>query len=173
MSVEKDVRGALASYISELEKDFAPWYERASSRLAKAWGIFQMTVILTGILTSVLAALADESSFKGYTVLRISLVVLPILGTLAASLLSQVRMRELLALREQGREAMQTIVAESKAEFAAAHGDDQKLSTLHRRLIAQVSELEKQQAANFFTIAPGESTGSKGNVAATQQHATT
>jgi hypothetical protein len=95
---------ALRWYIQELERDYYPWYRRSSNRLKWGWGVGQFTTLVAGVLTSVLAAAAPQEVLSRFGLVRIALVVLPIVGAFASSLLAQTRARDLLALREQGRE---------------------------------------------------------------------
>lgn len=159
MDIDTDPKAALARYITELETNYLPWYERSSRRLQVLWGIGQMTAILAGIGTSVLAAMASERTFSDYAPLRLAIVLLPLLGTLASALLGQTRAKELLGLREQGREVIQRIVSQARADYASA-ANNSETSALHRALIAAVSDLERAQSLNFLNIAPGGSSTS-------------
>src|SRR2546428_11446 len=87
---------ALHQYILELERDYYPWYARASDRLKWSWGLGQSTVLLAGVLASVLAAAASKEAFSQFGWIRTALIVLPMIGALASSLLAQTRARELL-----------------------------------------------------------------------------
>jgi hypothetical protein len=49
---------------------------------------------------------------------------------------------------------MQRLVSEAQMQYASA-SNDAVISAVHATLIIQVSELERQQSASFFAIAPG------------------
>src|SRR5262249_37393221 len=101
------------------------------------------------------AAAASEHSLSTFGFVRTSLIVLPIVGALASSLLAQTRARELLALRERGREAMQALISRARADYAAAADDHDRQASLPASLVEEVSRLEREQAAGFLSIAPG------------------
>lgn len=159
MTIEDNPKQAFAAYIQELERDYYPWYRASAARHAWAWGAGQLVALIAGILAAVLAAGASKEAFVSYECVRWALVLLPMLAATASSLLAQTRVRELLALRERGRETMQGLIARAKADYAAASDDEKRLSTMHRALVSRVSELERSQSAEFLTVAPG-ATGS-------------
>lgn len=156
-------KDALRDYILELERNYYPWYRKSSTRHAWAWGIGQGVAIVAGILAAVLAAAAREDTFESFGRLRTALILLPIIGAVASALLAQTRVRELLALRERGREQMQALISQARADYAAASHDFDELSAIHRALVAQVARLEREQAAEFLTVAPGASPNSPGS----------
>lgn len=149
---------ALGHYIRELDSKYYPWYERASRRLKWWWGLGQATALLAGVLASIIAAAAKEETFSHFGFIRTALVVLPIVGALASALLAQTRARELFTLRERGRETMQALISRAEADYAAASADPERLAEIHANLIAAVSRLEREQAATFFSTAPGGAT---------------
>jgi len=149
-------KDALYHYIVELECQYYPWYGHASERLKRTWAVGQSIALTAGVLASVLAAAANEQEFVSFGWVRTGLIVFPLVGALASSLLAQTRVRELLALRERGRERMQDLISKAKADYAAAL-DAGRLAAIHASLIAAVSALEREQAADFFSIAPGGS----------------
>lgn len=154
-TVPDNPKDALRMYILELEQDYYPWYSRSSNRLQWGWGVGQATALIAGVLASVLAAAASHESLSKFGVVRTALVLLPIVGALASSLLAQTRARELLALRERGREAIQALISRARADYAAASEDSARLSSLHASLVQEVSRLEREQAVGFLSIAPG------------------
>jgi hypothetical protein len=149
---------ALRRYILELDRDYYPWYNRASRRLKWWWGLGQTTALLAGVLASIIAAAAKEETFSHFGFLRTALIVLPIVGALASALLAQTRARELFTLRERGRETMQTLISRAEADYALASADPERLAKIHANLINAVSRLEREQAATFFSTAPGGAT---------------
>jgi hypothetical protein len=145
---------ALAAYIAELEKDYSSWYEKASRRNKYFWIVAQVTVVVAGFATAIVAALIDHLAGMGLTFLRILLITLPIIGSLAATLLVQTRALERKALRERGRQAIQGLIAKAKADYAVASSNEE-WSAVHQQLIKDVQALESEQAMEFVRIAPG------------------
>lgn len=154
-AVPENPKEALRMYILELERDYYPWYNRSSNRLKWGWGLGQGTALIAGVTASVLAAAASDQSLKTFGLVRTALVLLPIVGALASSLLAQTRARDLLALREHGREVMQALISRARADYAAAADDSVRLASLHTALVKEVSQLERDQSAGFLSIAPG------------------
>jgi hypothetical protein len=150
-------KDAMSQYIAELERNYYPWYGRASERLKRTWSIGQAVALLAGVLASVLAAAANEQSLARFGWIRTGLIILPLIGAFTSSLLAQTRVRELLALRERGRESMQALISKAKADYAATASDNARLAALHTTLVDAVSRIEQSQAADFFSIAPGGS----------------
>jgi hypothetical protein len=68
-------------------------------------------------------------------------------------MLTQTRVRDILALRESGREQIETLIEKAKVAYAAnaTTGD---LAGLPVGLVNDVSRLEKQQAVNVLSIVP-------------------
>lgn len=145
---------ALQAYIDELEREYYPWYRRASRNNFYLWLIAQIVAVFAGFATAIVAALIDHLADVGLTFLRILLIVLPIVGSFAATLLVQARVLERKALRERGRQAIQGLVAKAKADFAGAK-NDADYSATHQKLIKDVQAIEAEQAFEFVRIAPG------------------
>lgn len=146
-------KDALAAYILELETYYYSWYESASRKNFYFWQTMQIVAVVAGFATAIVAALLDHLQGVGETFLRLLLILLPLLGSFAATLLVQTRALERKVLREQGRQAFQGIIAQAKADFAAAT-DDTELTTLHHQLIESVQAIEAQQVVEFVKIAP-------------------
>jgi len=143
-----DPKSACESYIATLEREFQPWYNRASNVDKYLFAFLQLVAILAGAGTSVLAALADLQGAKW------ALIVLPLVGALATAIVAQTRAADILALRERGREQFQSLVSQARADFAAVGaGRPDDFTSLHKRLVNETSEIEKQQATDLLSIA--------------------
>ena len=143
---------ALAAYIVYLEGEYS-WYDNASKRNFWAWTVAQVVVVCASLATAGIAALAKEDTFKAYSRLRILLIVVPLVGAFASSVLLQTRIRDLLALREKGRQAVRTLIDLGRAEFAAANTPE-RYTTIHRDLAAKMDQLDKEQTLGFFALVP-------------------
>jgi hypothetical protein len=153
MSIEKSKlpdtpRQAFERYILELENEYLPWYESASTS-KKVWWIFgQSTALVATGATVFIAGLVDKELFTQY---RWLLVLLPLVGAFATTMLAQTRVRDILALREAGREQMQGLISKAKVDFAALK--DSEVSEAHAKLVTAVSHIEQAQAANILSVA--------------------
>ncbi|HLG13801.1 MAG TPA: hypothetical protein VJH03_04635 [Blastocatellia bacterium] len=145
-------KDAFEQYVLKLEREYAPWYKRASTFNKVMWVIGQSTAILAGAITAFIAALVGEGQFAN---LKWLLVLLPLVGAFATALLAQTRVRDILALRESGREHIETLIEAAKATYAAnAASGVQDIANLHMGLVNEVSRLEKQQAVDILSIVP-------------------
>ena len=151
--IHDNPKAALAAYIEDLEENYYTWYERAANRNYTMWTVAQGTAVIAGVATAVLAAFMREELFKGYSFFRIALIVLPVIGTLASTFLLQTRVRDLLALRERGRQSVQALITRARAEFAAA-ASAERLTTIHRDLAVEIARIEKEQTVGFFAVVP-------------------
>ena len=75
--------------------------------------------MVAGFGTAIIAGLLHDEHFKDFGWGRIALIVLPTLGSLASTFLVQIRVRELLGLRERGRQDIQHLIGAAEARFAA------------------------------------------------------
>ncbi|MFI5142471.1 MAG: hypothetical protein ACHQQS_01045 [Thermoanaerobaculales bacterium] len=146
-------KAALASFITELETYYYSWYDSATTRNYYTWFVAQVLSLLSGFATAVIAALLHNDQFKSWGLGHIALVVVPLVGALASTFLVQSRIAELEALREAGREAIQRLANEARANFASA-SSPQEYTKLHLALAAEVSTLEREQSRSFQRIIP-------------------
>jgi hypothetical protein len=146
-------REALEVFILHLAEVYYPWYGRSVSRNYYLWLSSQMIALLAGFGTAVLAALLTEEQFRGLQAGRIALIVLPILGSVASTVLIQSRVNARWALREAGRIAFQTLVNDARKDFAAA-SSEAECKAIHEKLNHKTAEIEKSQSMSFFANAP-------------------
>lgn len=139
---------AFGNYIRELEDSYLGWYARASSCNKILFVVLQGTAILAGAGTAVVAGVARD--LDG---LRVVLVLLPLVAAFATALLQQTRVRQVLELRERGREQVQRLISDAKAEYAAPSRDaDPHFTRLHKALVDEISRIEREQALNVLSI---------------------
>ena len=151
--VADNPKNALADYIKELSEVYYTWYEKAVLRNYWMWTIAQAVTVAAGIATAVLAAFMREEQFKNFGVLRIALIAIPCIGTVASTFLLQTRVRDLMRLRERGRQKMQDLVTRARAEFAAA-STNERYTVIHRDIAISVSRIEEEQNLGFFATVP-------------------
>lgn len=159
MALSDEPKAALQEYIEQLSTDYYTWYKRRHVAHRRFWSVGQIVVLLAGFLATAAGALATaDSELSRSLPVRLVLIFLPMLGALVSALLSQTRTREMMALREQGRERIQYLVDRARVDFAAASksGQADKLTEIHRALVEDVSLLEKEQGRIYFlTVAEG------------------
>jgi hypothetical protein len=146
-------KAACENYIKELETLYYPWYAAVASRHYYFWCILQAVATLAGFAAAILAALVKKEQFEDFGWGRISLIVLPFVGSLASTFLVQLRIRSLLGLRERGRQAFQHLIEQGMARFAAA-SSPADYTQIHTWLVEQAAAIEREQSRGFFQIAP-------------------
>lgn len=148
-----DRRQALEGYIRELQNLYYPWYDQKQRWYKRQWQILQTLTVVSGFSSSILAALLQDRTFSGPGWARALVVLLPLVGSLASTLLLQSRSLELMALREKGRQTVQYLVSFSKNRYPAL-ADDEEITRFHEWLIGEVSKLAQEQVAGFVALAP-------------------
>jgi hypothetical protein len=146
-------KDALAAYIKELSEDYYTWYATAVERNHWMWVIAQTVAVAAGFITAIIAALLREEPLRNSSVLGWSLIVIPVIGSLASTFLVQTRMRNLMGLRERGRERIQALITQARAEYAAASSPE-RFTKIHRDINVLVSRVEQEQTIGFFSIVP-------------------
>src|SRR5688572_27441093 len=108
---------ALKDYADELHASYEVWYAKAVRRMLVGYYGLQIMALLSGFAAALIAALAD-----GEMLPRIKpwLVALPLIGSLAAAVLSFFRVYDRWQLREDGRVAFQDLAAEARRLVATA-----------------------------------------------------
>jgi hypothetical protein len=134
----------LHDYIAVLKRDYLPWYERASSRYYLYWSTCAFVSVVAGFAASVVAALINDDTFSFQPYGKTLLIILPAIGSLAATLLTQFRFEEVQDLREIGRIEMQDMIAWAGGQLAAAE-DKEKCSAVYEELRKKVLDLETGQ----------------------------
>ena len=151
MPLDADPRRAFEVYVSQLEAEYLPWYRRAINVNFWAWQVAQMVTLLAGFGAAVLAGVVEPSMLRGYSTERVALVVLPLLASLASAFLGQMRPREIMVLRDAGRETIENLIAEAQAEYPTLV-DTEAITAYHRELVRRVSALEQSQLATFAKV---------------------
>jgi hypothetical protein len=139
----------LKRFVDELRKGCEVWYSKSVRRVMRAYALLQGLSLLSGFLTSILTALTTKETFG--TNWRIVLIVLPSLGSLAATILLQFRVYDLWHLREDARIAFQDLVNEGRKRLAAAQ-TEQACFEIHESLQIKATAIETEQKNRFFAL---------------------
>jgi len=146
---------ALRAFLAELRKDYERWYVRATRRSYRWYIALQVTILATSFAAAVVAAIADRNNFSSW--MRTALIVLPLLGALASSILTQAKLYDQWRLREDGRLKFQELVSEGRQRLASTE-DSALLSAAHRELHERAQRIEREQADGFFAFFTSGST---------------
>ena len=149
--LEDNPKEALEAYLRYMWTGYYKWYEAAVATNQRVWLATQAVAIVAGFGTAVLAALSAQQSVREMLFLRLTLIVLPLVGTLAGSIAANTKVAAKWALREQGRQAMQRLVDSGRQRFAAAT-TPAEYSEIHASLIKAVEAVEAAQAEGCFPL---------------------
>jgi hypothetical protein len=149
--LDDNPKDALEAYLRYMWAGYYKWYETAVATNRRLWLVTQAVAMVAGFSTSVLAALSDEPWFGEASVWRVTLTVLPLVGTLAGSIAANSRVAARWALREQGRQAMQRLVDSGRQRFAAAT-TAAEYAEIHASLTKAVDAIEAAQAEGYFPL---------------------
>ena len=147
MSTQRD---ALNEYIGELDTTYYRWYHCSHNSDFYGWVALQSLATIAGFATSLLVALQQGNVIDGDW-LKAVLIILPFTGSTVSTLLVQTRLKDLAALREQGREYIQYLTSKARADIGAATTEDQVVK-LHQDLVANVHKLESTQSRMFHSL---------------------
>ena len=142
-------RQALAAFAATVKNDFESWYERHARACYRWYIMLQAVVFVSSIITAVIAALSNGKNFDLWA--KYVVVVLPLLGAFATTLLSQLQLYQLWRLREEGRIAFQAIALDADLLGPAAKTDEE-CSKIHEGLLCRLNEVEVRQSATFFGL---------------------
>jgi hypothetical protein len=149
--VPSDSKEAVEQFLKELIEIYYPWY--ASSVRTHYWISLplQWIVLLSGFATSILAALATREVLTQFPFIRILLIVLPALGSAAATVAVQARLYDRYQLREDGRRSIQNLYNEARGKYAAAQTPHAH-AAIYQEIVNRVDEIERQQSNSFFSL---------------------
>ena len=167
MTLPDTPKAALENYINELRTLYYPWYETASEHNYRYFQAAQAISILAAVATAILAAIMTGEQFASWG--RVSLIILSILGSLVPSLVAQTRLRELWALREQGRQKVQYLIETGTAQFASA-STSSEYTKIHVWLVDEIATLEADQSRRFYEIIPKQISIGKPHPSPTERH---
>lgn len=127
--------------------DFERWYTRATSLWGKALFILRTMVVLTGFVVALLTALTVGRN-TDQDIIKITVIVVSSLGTLAATILTQYRVGEIERLRAAGRIATQRLRLEAEYKLPALTGAAR--GEFIARIIEELTKIETEQNDGFY-----------------------
>lgn len=141
-------------FVKYIEKSFKPWYTKSVSRNLRIWYTCQALSILCGFLTAIIAAFVDKEFFENAG--KILLIVIPSIGSFAATIILQFRIFDLWQMRENGRVEVEKMISLGY-QLLACNMTDLEYSKLHKQYIDQLYNLEKEQGTQFFKLSSAQS----------------
>jgi ABC-type dipeptide/oligopeptide/nickel transport system permease component len=141
-------------FIKYIEKSYKPWYTKSVSRTLKLWYVCQFLSILCGFAATVIAAISSEEFFN--VTGKILLMVIPSIGSLAATIILQFRIFDLWQLRENARVSIEKMIS-TGLQLYASNKTETEYSELHKAFIEQIYNLEADQKTQFFQLSSANS----------------
>ena len=142
-------REALAAFSNVVQAKFEPWYDLHSRRCYQWYLGLQLLMFVASIATAVFAALSNGKNFDSWA--KYVIVLLPLVGATATTILSQFRLYDLWKLREEGRIQIQAIVLEADRRAASATSETE-CAQIHKELADRVNKIEQDQSVSFFSL---------------------
>jgi|ERR1035437_2144535 hypothetical protein len=146
-------RELLALYIDELENNYYRWYYKQMRANGNRWRRWSYVSLFSSILAAGCATLQTSNIkfvVENKEFLTIALIVIPLFGTLASSILMHEKLYEIYQLRENGRENIQYLVSEGKRRLATVVLE-KDASDIHKYLIEEVRKVEIAQSQQYFS----------------------
>lgn len=140
----------LRAFVKELQKGYEMWYVNSVKRVMFAYYGLQILSLLSGFLTALITALTTADTFVGSR--RIVLIMVPLIGSLAGTVLLQFRLYDLWQVREDARIAFQDLASEGRKRLAAAASQEECFK-IHESLQLRATEIEIEQKRRFFALA--------------------
>jgi hypothetical protein len=147
-------KAACEKFINELDKLYYPWYSRKAAWHYRLTSVLQFVAIISAFAAAILASIFQPEQLASFGWAHITLIVLPALASLASTLMVQMRIRELLPLRERGRREFQKLIAQGEAKFAAA-SSPAEYTEINLWLVEQADAIELEQTDEFVRGVPG------------------
>lgn len=142
-------RDAIVAFINEIHTEYKIWYAKSCRLNYRVWYTLQLLSLLSGFLTSILIAFQTQEKWS--TTIKIICIILPLLGSLAATIILQFKIFETWKLREEGRISFQNLVNYANSELLKCKAEED-YEKLYEILTLRTNEIENTQASHFFSL---------------------
>jgi hypothetical protein len=132
------------------------WYEAQSNRWGALLTTCKVLALSASIISIVVAAAVDPKNFDSYG--RWLIVAASALTAISTEMLSQLKVREMEALREYGNIEASAIVAHARQKFTEYAGDEKMMSKLKDDIRGRIHDLEEKQHRDHVFIESKAST---------------
>lgn len=144
-----DNREALESFIYELHRDYEIWYAKTCRLNYRIWYALQLLSLLSGFFTSIFVAFQSKENWS--PTIKIICILIPLIGSLAATVILQFKIFETWKLREQGRISFQNLVNYGRSELLKCKNEEE-YQKLYEILTLKTNDIENSQADYFFSL---------------------
>lgn len=140
---------ALTAFIDKLHKEYETWYAKICRLNYRIWYSLQFISLLSGFLTSIFVAFQNEKTWTLTS--KIICIVMPLIGSLAATAILQFKIFETWKLREEGRISFQNLVNYGKSKLLKCKAQED-YQNLFEEMMLKTNEIENDQANKFFSL---------------------
>lgn len=138
---QKPSRTELQKYIEdEVYSKHYLTYAKNAKRSFYFWKTLLFTSIISGFVSSVIAVFVKADYFPNFG--PIAIIIIPLLGSISAAILGQVRFLQQYDIWEGGRLEFNRIIADGRRRLAGAKSEEE-CNQIHEDLINRVSETDQ------------------------------
>lgn len=147
-----DNRESLLTFFEKIHEDYEVWYAKACRKNYRIWYSLQLTSLLSGFFTSIFIAFQTQHNWS--PTIKIFCVIIPLIGSLAATIILQFKIFETWKLREEGRISFQNLVNYGNSEILKCKTEED-YQKLFEEVTLLINKIENEQANRFFALYGG------------------
>ncbi|MCS4435212.1 DUF4231 domain-containing protein [Aquiflexum gelatinilyticum] len=136
-------------FIDTIHKDYEIWYAKVCRLNYRIWYSLQLITLLSGFLTSIFVAFQTQATWT--PTIKIICIIIPLIGSLAATIVLQFKVFETWKLREEGRISFQNLVNFSRSQLLKCKSQED-FQKLHEEISLKTNEIENEQSNKFFSL---------------------
>ena len=140
---------SLVTFINKIHTDYEVWYAKNCRLNYRVWYSLQLLSLLSGFFTSIFVAFQTPTTWNLTT--KIICTVIPLIGSLAATVILQFKIFETWKLREEGRISFQNLVNHSNSQILKCKTLEE-YQELFEQITLKTNEIENEQANKFFSL---------------------
>ncbi|MCV9928367.1 hypothetical protein OIU83_11915 [Flavobacterium sp. LS1R49] len=140
---------SLQTFITKIHKEYEVWYAKACRLNYRIWYSLQLLSLLSGFITSIFVAFQTQETWTFTT--RIISILIPLIGSLAATFILQFKVFETWKLREEGRISFQNLVNFSNSQILKCKTQED-FQKLFEEITLKTNQIENEQSNKFFSL---------------------
>jgi hypothetical protein len=140
---------SLQIFINKIHTDYEIWYAKVCRLNYRVWYSLQLVSLLSGFLTSIFVAFQTPETWT--PTIKIVCIIIPLIGSLAATIVLQFKVFETWKLREEGRISFQNLVNYSNSQVLKCKSQED-FQKLFEEITLKTNEIENEQANKFFSL---------------------
>lgn len=145
----QNTKEALVALINKIHQDYEIWYAKISKRNFRIWYGLQLVSLLCGFLTSIFVAFQTKATWTPN--IKLICAIIPLIGSLASTVVLQFKVFETWRLREEGRISFHNLVNMANTELLKCKIPED-YHKLHETITQKTNELENEQSSKHFAL---------------------